>query len=281
MEKNRLSTEIKYLSLSAVLFFAPFIQQSLKNTKKEWSNEEKAFLLSRCWVGNMLWWVLLVCLLTFGGGKLWGYSALFLFSEVLVYLLFVLLGASVVLLSSGLYFEITSLQQSPAQKKQMLISFLPLWSSYQRFRSQNFEKPYRWLKEAQVWLSLILVCALLFPSGMPALVTISVLLLRVFLLALGKDVFAQEWKLALHRSFICSPWEILSRWCIKYCSPAQAKTLMFIAEGSLILIALASILWLQLWWKIIPLLWWLVRVILRQGGQKPLSNPPSTQNIAR
>lgn len=269
MEQNKqYSSTVIFSALSAVLFFAPFIQPSLK--KEQWSAEEKTFLLSRCRVGNLLWIFLLACLLAFWGAKLGGGSVFLFLSELFAYLIFALLGMSVILLSLGLHFESTLLQQTPIQKKQMLTSFLPLWSSYQRFRLQQFEKPYWWLKEAQLWLMMIWLLTILAPSAMPSIVLITLLGIRFLLLVFGRDVVPQKWKLALHRSFLRFPEELFIRILGKKLSPQAARNVLLIGEGLMIGIGIFLLLRFQLWWKAIPLLWRVLRLFILWRTKTPL-----------
>ncbi len=200
MEQNKqYSSTVIFSALSAVLFFAPFIQPSLK--KEQWSAEEKTFLLSRCRVGNGLWWILLLFALCYGIGEWSQLSFFFLLAELFGYLLVAVLALVFPWLISGASFQLNKLQQDARQKQQMLTSFLPLWSSCQWFRLQAFEKPYRWLKEAQVRLFGIWLLLLLFPSPMPWMVLGALMLLRLSLLALGWDLLSQEQKVWIHRGF--------------------------------------------------------------------------------
>lgn len=300
MEQNKqYSSTVIFSALSAVLFFAPFIQPSLK--KEQWSAEEKTFLLSRCRVGNLLWFFLLACLLAFWGAKLGGGSVFLFLSELFAYLIFALLGISVVLLSLGLHFESTSLQQTPIQKKQMLTSFLPLWSSYQRFRLQQFEKPYWWLKEAQLWLFGICFLLLLSPSLMPWMVLGALMLLRVGLLAFGWDLLSQTQKIWIHHGFQVVPWEIFSLvilqiqtlWAKLLKKPFNPQERLLVYQTSYHGKKTGRIQWLsilirlpitvllvwsrwntQLWWKMIPLIWSLLWSLIIFSSKTPFPKLP-------
>lgn len=208
--KNHYSNEVMFSALSGLLFFSPFVKINLKKNPQERTPETQLFVASRCKVGNGLWCILLLFAFCYGIGEWSQLSFFFSLAELFSYLMVVVLVLAFPLLISGMSFQLSKLQQSPAQKKQMLTSFLPLWSSYQRFRLQNFEKPYRWLKEAQVWLFGIWFLLLLFSSPMPWMVLGALLLLRLGLLALGWDVLSQEQKLWIHRRFRVLPWESFS-----------------------------------------------------------------------
>lgn len=152
----------------------------------------------------------------------------------------------------------------------MLTSFLPLWSSYQRFRLQQFEKPYWWLKESQLWLMMIWLLTILAPSIMPSIVLISLLGIRLLLLAFGRDVFAQDWKLALHRSFLRFPEELFIGFLRQKLSPQGARNAVLIGEGLIVGIGIFLLLRFQLWWKAIPLLWRVLRLFILWRTKTPL-----------
>jgi hypothetical protein len=83
---------------------------------------------------------------------------------------------------SGFSFSLTRIQQDATQKRKMLISFLPFYSEYQRFSAKQFEKPYRWSKEAQVWRFMIALFTLFSPSFIVMLCPVFLLFMRVILL---------------------------------------------------------------------------------------------------
>lgn len=209
-KKSRYSNDITLSALSGLLFFSPFIKSFLKKNSERWGDEAQKFVFSRCKVGDGLWILLFLFALSFWIGEWSQLSFFFALAEVFGYLLLSILAFSFPLLISGASFQLSKLQQDARQKQQLLASFIPLWSSYQRFRLQAFEKPYRWLKEAQVWLFGIRLSLLLFPSPMPWLILGALLLLRVSLLAGGWDLLSQEQKIWLHRGFHIFPWEMFS-----------------------------------------------------------------------
>lgn len=207
---NKYPASILFSALSGLLFFSPFVKMNLKKNPQARSAASQAFLLSRCRVGNGLWWILLLFALCYGIGEWSQLSFFFLLAELFGYLLVAVLALAFPWLISGASFQLNKLQQDARQKQQMLTSFLPLWSSYQWFRLQAFEKPYRWLKEAQVRLFGIWLLLLLFPSPMPWMVLGALMLLRLSLLALGWDLISQEQKVWIHRGFRVFPWEMFS-----------------------------------------------------------------------
>ena len=165
--KNHYPNDVILSALSSLLFFSPFMKMNLKKNLQGRSAESQAFVASRCMVGDGLWSMLLLFILCYGIGEWSQLSFFFSLAELFGYLLVAVLALAFPWLISGANFQLNKLQQDARQKQQMLTSFLPLWSSYQRFRLQAFEKPYRWLKEAQVWLFGIWFLLLLFSSPMP------------------------------------------------------------------------------------------------------------------
>lgn len=165
--KNRYSNDVMLSALSGLLFFSPFIKSTLKKNPQGRNAESQAFVASRCQVGVGVWLFFLLFILSYGIG-VWS-QIVFFFSlaEVFGYLLVTVLFLAFPFLISGKYFEFTNIQQDTRQRKQMLSSFIPLYSSYQRFRLKSFDKPYWRLKEAQVWLFGIWFLMIIFHSPIP------------------------------------------------------------------------------------------------------------------
>ena len=164
MEKNRLSIQTKYLSLSAVLFFSPFVYLNLKKDTRKLSNEEKNFIFSWSKVWICSWVLLFIILWLLGLSKCIDLSILIVFAELLGYLLLVFLGIGSSLVLSGEMFQTLKIEQSPLQKQQMLLAFLPIYSDRAWFSKKQFEKPYRWNKEAQLRRFFIFLALPLSPS---------------------------------------------------------------------------------------------------------------------
>lgn len=207
---NKYPASILFSALSGLLFFSPFVKMNLKKNPQARSAASQAFILSRCRVGNGLWWILLLFALCYGIGEWSQLSFFFSLAELFGYLLVAVLALAFPWLISGASFQLNKLQQDARQKQQMLTSFIPLCSSYQRFRLQQFEKPYWWLKEAQLWLFGIRFLLLFFPSPMPWMVLGALMLLRVGLLAFGWDLLSQAQKIWIHHGFRVIPWEMFS-----------------------------------------------------------------------
>ena len=210
MEKNRLSIQTKYLSLSAVLFFSPFVYLSLKKDTRQLSNEEKNFIFSWCKVWICSWVLLFLILWLLGLSKCIDLSILIVFAELLGYLLLVFLGIGSSLVLSGEVFQALKIEQIPLQKKQMLLSFLPIYSDRAWFSKKQFEKPYRWSKEAQLRRFFIFLALFLSPSILLGETIILLLLMRVGFLFFNYDIISQEQKVRLHHLFKIYPEESIS-----------------------------------------------------------------------
>lgn len=296
MEKNRLSIQAKYLSLSAVLFFSPFVYLSLKKDTRQLSNEEKNFIFSWCKVWNWSWVLLFLILWLLGLSKCIDLSILIVFAELLGYLLLVFLGVGSSLVLSGEVFQALKIEQSPLQKKQMLLSFLPVYSDRAWFSKKQFEKPYRWSKEAQLRRFFIFLALLLSPSVLFGEMIILLLIIRVGLLFFGYDILSQEQKIRLHHLFKIYPEESFSFLLMqiqKFFNPQLRKNLVdhyqnnynlwMTKKGKIInflsYLILLGLFCFWIWygrlrWKGIFLVWILIRFLILKKNKLPIPKVP-------
>lgn len=285
-----------FTALSGLLFFSIFIQYSFKKWKAWYSQDERQFILSRCKVGNGILLLLWVVLLLMRLGSWIRSSVFFLIAEMMWYVLFVLLGIGVSLILSGMSFQLAHVQQTSLQKKQMLYSFLPFYTDWLWFSSKQFDKPYWWNKEAQIWW-LIIVLILFFSSSVLFVeVFILLLVLRLTLLVCGYDVISQEQKVWLHHLFKVYPEESISLLVVqirKFFNPNLDNSLLVRYQKSYSLYSTGKEKWMSfvvyliafgflgvwmwyewLWWKSSVFLWFLVRFFILKKNNIPIPKPP-------
>jgi len=296
MEKNRLSIQAKYLSLSAVLFFAPFIQLNIKRDHKQRSNEEKSFIHSRCNIWNISWTLLLLILWLTRLSKWIGLSILIFFAELLWYLLLFILTIGSSLVLSWETIQALKIEQSPLQKKQMMFTFLPIYNDRIWFSRKQFEKPYWRNKEAQLWRFFIFLAFLLSPSILLGETIILLLLMRVGFLFFNYDIISQEQKVRLHHLFKIYPEESISFLFVQVQKFFNSKSseklpdhhqhnynLWITKKGEIInflsYIILLGLFCFWIWyewlrWKSILLLRILIRFLILKKNQLPIPKVP-------
>lgn len=206
--KLHYSPPVTFSALSGLLFFSFFVQRSIKKKQQQWSPDEYSFVASRCKFGNRLRLLLLLFVGSFAIGSGTWSKVFYLIAEIIGYFVISLICLWMIAIVSGFSFSLTRIQQDATQKRKMLISFLPFYSEYERFSAKQFEKPYRWSKEAQVWRFMIALFTLFSPSLLVMLCPVFLLFMRVILLIGWYDILPQEQKIRLHQLFKRYPEEI-------------------------------------------------------------------------
>jgi hypothetical protein len=102
-----------------------------------------------------------------------------------------------------------SIMQNIQHKWQLVKAYIPVVNFVLWFRQENYNIPYRWLKESiLLWTFFVFWTLILWNSfGMWILIIIAV---RLILLLLNIDIVPISMKKAINRMFLCNPWEIMS-----------------------------------------------------------------------
>ena len=172
------------------------------------------------------------------------------------------------------------------EKKLLLLSFVPFFSSFQWFLVKQYDKPNFWLKEAQLWFFITWLLLFFFNSWMVAFVLWWFLILRLIFLMTGWDVFSNEQKQRMRHRFLVYPEESFSvvytfirQWISllfkkkevsveellkyqeSYRAPRDMKTWIL---TSIFCCGIFGLLyyWLSVWLyrKLIPFIWILIRI---------------------
>ena len=277
-----------FSALSGLLFFWLVVQHSMKNSSNSRNDEEKLFVNSWCLIGNYLllllfWFFFNVAL--FEALSFWVFSV---FAQFFGFLILFLLFGSLPLLISWKYIQFYRSNLDEEEKRQMILSFIPFFSSYCWFSVKQFDTPNFWLKEAQLWFFIFWLLLFFFNSWMVALVFGGFLILRIVFLLIWWDVFSVEQKQRMKHWFLVYPEESFSvvytfirqgfsllmdktevsvedllKYQASYRSPWNITTYLLTFLFWLWIFAFVYY-WRSSWlyWKVIPILWLLIRTCI-------------------
>lgn len=209
-QKSIISSHAISSAIAGMMFFAPLIKKSL-DSDPILTPEDKKFVM---WY-IQVWYVNLTFLLIVLAASLLN---LFRVSPILPWI--ITIGSFAIYITTlfsifacanrlSMRSENESIMQKIPQKGQLLKSFIPVVNFSTRFRKDEYNMPYWWLKES-VFLRTFFVFGTLILGqsfGVGVLIIISV---RIMMLLLNIDIVPLSMKKALNFSFSCNPGEITS-----------------------------------------------------------------------
>ena len=206
-EKNIISPEAKLSAIASIMFFSPFIKNNIES--ENFSEDEKIFIKGyiKIWYFNLtlLVIVLLVAL-----------ANLFEVNQILTRIIniwslsiFIISVFSIFACANelGMRWPNESIKQGIQQKWQILKVYTPIMNFILRFRQENYNTPYRWLKESILLRTCFIFGTLLFWNAFWIWV-LTIIMVRVVLLMLNIDIIPLSIKKAINSLFSCNPWEI-------------------------------------------------------------------------
>ena len=206
-ERNIISSEAKLSAIASVMFFSPFVKNSINS--EDFSEVEKIFINGyvKIWFLNL---ILLVIIL------LVALANLFEVNQVLTRIIniwslsiFIISVFSIFACANelGMWWPNESINQEIQQKWQILKAYTPIMNFILRFHQENYNMPYRWLKESILLRTCFIFGTLLFWSIFWIWV-FAVIIIRLILLMLNMDIIPLSIKKAINSLFSCNPWEI-------------------------------------------------------------------------
>ena len=210
IEKNVISSEAKLSAIAWVMFFAPFVKSRIKSDLSL-KDEEKSFIswYTKIWLANLV--LLGIVLIT-------SLVNIFLVNWILSWIatiwsmiIFVISILSVVAWINDLpmWGENESLVQNIQHKWQILKSYIPILNFTLWFRQENYNMPYRWLKESTLLRTFFIFGTLLLGNSFGFWVIIAIAI-RIILLLINIDIIPLSIKKAINSIFSCNPWEIFA-----------------------------------------------------------------------
>ena len=208
-EKNIISSEAKLSAIAGVMFFAPFVKNRIKS--EEYSEDEINFInwYVQVWFLNLIFLVIVL---------LSAITSFFEASRILTWIttiwsfaIYIISAFSAFACANDLSMRgpNESVNQNIQNKWLLLKAYTPIMNFILRFRQENYNMPYRRLKESILLRTFFIFWTLLLWNsfGMWVLIIIAV---RVVLLLINIDIVPLSMKKTINSLFSCNPWEIFA-----------------------------------------------------------------------
>lgn len=205
------------LSLSAVMFFSPFIQNIVGNANLELVKEDLSFVK---WYIKLGYFNIILLIISIAFGTMsyfydylmvvWIYKiAVFILIGLLVmWILWIVTDINILWWEKKFfqYKEITN------DKTNILFWFFPIYNIFMWYKVHTFDSPYRRAKESILrWLLFVLV-ALITKSAWISSLILVLIIIRIVSLLSGIDLISDEIKKKVNKVFYKNPEEI--RWYV-------------------------------------------------------------------
>ena len=208
-ERDIISSEAKLSAIAGLLFFAPFVKNRINF--EDFSDTEKNFVYwyVQVWYLNMIFFIitLIAAIVNFVEYhrilswivNIWSF-AIYIIS---VFWAFACAG------DLSMRGPNESITQNIQHKWLLLKSYIPILNYVLWFRQQDYNMPYRRLKESVLLRTFFVFGTLLLWSAFWMWVLI-IIAVRVILLMINIDIVPLSMKKALNSKFMCNPWEIFA-----------------------------------------------------------------------
>ena len=208
-ERDIISWEAKLSAIAGVMFFAPFVKNRIKS--EEFSEDEISFIYGyvQVWFLNLIFLVIVLIA---------AITSTFEASRILTWII-TIWSFAIYIISAFSAFACAndlsmrgpneSVNQNIQHKWLLLKSYTPIMNFILRFRQENYNMPYRRLKESILLRTFFIFWTLLLWNSfwMWFLIIISV---RVVLLLINIDIVPLSMKKTINSLFSCNPWEIFA-----------------------------------------------------------------------
>lgn len=212
-ESQGMSNKIQ-LGLSAVMFFAPLVQNILRSPTLELSEEDTLFVQ---WYVRYGYVTIVMLLLSIWGTIAYYFSPielLYWIHTFCIFVLFILLVAGTIgvvanfhVLQFGSTHQIHP-QRVQEQSSTIIPAFAPLYNIYLRYKLHTFDTPFWWAKESILWWWCFTLISIIFASPLLSSFIFIVMVLRLATLTYGMDYFSASMRQELQNLFRVNPEEI-------------------------------------------------------------------------
>lgn len=212
MQENKsiISSQAKLSAIAGMMFFPFFIKNNIKLDHLI-SEDERNFIYGyiRLWYFNLtiMAIVVVIAILNF-----------MIISTILPWIItiwciiiFCSIVFSLILCINNVWLRMPneSLKQDIQYKNQISKYFVPIINFFTRYRQQNYDKPYRWLKES-IFFRTIFIWVTMFFWTYCWLIVLWIILSRFILLLVNIDIIPLSVKKILNSAFYCNPEEIFA-----------------------------------------------------------------------
>ena len=208
-EKNIISSEAKLSAIAGVMFFAPFVKNRIKS--EEYSEDEINFInwYVQVWFLNLIFLVIVLIAAitsTFEASRILTWII-----TIWSFVIYIISAFSAFACANDLSMRgpNESVNQNIQHKWLLLKSYTPIMNFILRFRQENYNMPYRRLKESILLRTFFIFWTLLLWNSFWMWVLI-IIAVRVILLLINIDIVPLSMKKTINSLFSCNPWEIFA-----------------------------------------------------------------------
>ena len=207
-QQNNISPQAMLSAIVGMMFFAPFIKNNVDNDP-DFTQEEKDFITSyvNVWYANLV--LLVIVLTTTLINMFWIHPILSWIITIGSFAIYIITIFSLFACVNNLTMrkDGETLTANIQHKWQLLKAYIPIVNFVFWFRQENYNMPYRWLKESILLRSIFIFWTLLLWNYFWIWVA-SVIVVRIGLLMMNIDIIPLSLKKAINSLFSCNPWEI-------------------------------------------------------------------------
>ena len=208
-EKNIISSDAKLSAIAGVMFFAPFVKNRIKS--EEFSEDEISFINGyvQVWFLNLIFLVIVLIAAitsTFEASRILTWII-----TIWSFVIYIISAFSAFACANDLsmWGPNESVNQNIQNKWLLLKSYTPIMNFILRFRQENYNMPYRRLKESILLRTFFIFWTLLLWNSFWMWVLI-IIAVRVILLLINIDIVPLSMKKTINSLFSCNPWEIFA-----------------------------------------------------------------------
>ena len=210
VEKNIISSDVKLSAIAGVMFFAPFVKNRVKsNSLFDESDRNFIAWYLKIWYLNIVFLIIVLicsCLNLFLTDRV--LSQVITFGSIAIFIISVFSIFSCVN-DLPMWSERESIMQKIPNKLQILKVYMPIMNFVLRSRQENYNMPYRWMKESVLLRTFFIFWTLLLWNSFWIGVLI-IIAIRIILLMINIDIIPFSMKKVINSSFLCNPWEVFA-----------------------------------------------------------------------
>ncbi len=209
-QENIVSSQAKLSAIAEIMFFSPFVKNNVRVNPK-FSPEEKSFInwYYKVWIFNII--ILLIVIAVSIINSLYNHFIFSWISRIWSIILYITISIPILICINnvGMRKEDEKIKQDIQNKKQLLKSYIPILNFKYWFHQEDYNMPYRRLKESIFLRTIFIFWTLLFWNGI-WLIVFAFIAVRIVLLLTNMDIIPLNVKKAINQSFFCNPWEMVS-----------------------------------------------------------------------
>jgi len=209
-QQNNISPQAMLSAIVGMMFFAPLIKRSVDNDP-DFTQEEKDFIASyiKVWYANLTLFIIVISVTIMNLS--WIHPILSWIITVGSIAIYIITIFSLFACVNNLTMrkEEETLTANIQHKWQLLKAYIPIVNFVLWFRQENYNMPYRWLKESILLRTIFIFWTLLLWNSFGIWV-VSFIVVRIVLLMMNIDIIPLSMKKAINSLFSCNPWEIVA-----------------------------------------------------------------------